>query len=156
MKLQCIRPRGVSPFGYCVSISAQKKLRFMNCPESAVKRCLGGRQSVGGDEAGGVTSIGEGAFKLCPNLTDVYCGGSESQWKQISIDPTDNGNAPLLGAAIHYNGAVPGSREPAAENPFADSIPASFRKRRLSGPMKRASSPARCSARPHHAPADRL
>lgn len=100
----------------------------MNCPESAVKRCLGGRQSVGGDEAGGITSIGEGAFKLCPNLTDVYCGGSESQWKQISIDPTDNGNAPLPGAAIHYNGAVPGSREPAAENPFADSIPASFRK----------------------------
>ena len=62
-----------------------------------------------------VTTIGEGAFYYCENLTDVYYGGSESQWKQIDIASTslwggtENGNAPLLSAKIHYNSPMPGT-----------------------------------------------
>lgn len=39
------------------------------------------------------------AFDGCSNLSDVYYGGSPSQWKQISIGEK---NEPLLGAVIHF------------------------------------------------------
>ena len=58
-----------------------------------------------------VTTIEYGAFYLCNNLKDVYYGGSESQWKQISIDSTDGGNDPLLNATIHY-ASTPTKPEP--------------------------------------------
>ena len=54
-----------------------------------------------------VTSIGDWAFYDCSSLTDVYYGGNESQWKQIKIDNTWNGNDPLLNANIHYNSPMP-------------------------------------------------
>ena len=62
-----------------------------------------------------VTSIGAEAFFNCTSLKDVYYGGSESQWEQISIDlsppyvddTVENGNAPLLSATIHYNSTGP-------------------------------------------------
>ena len=47
-----------------------------------------------------VTSIGNNAFRWCSNLADVYFGGTEEQWKKISIA---DGNDPLLNATIHYN-----------------------------------------------------
>ena len=57
-----------------------------------------------------VTSIGDGAFNehyfhgfggvLVFSLTNVYYGGSESQWGQIVIG---DDNVPLLNATIHYN-----------------------------------------------------
>ncbi len=47
-----------------------------------------------------VTSIGVYAFYNCENLTDVYYGGSEEQWKEISIEVC---NGCLLNARIHYN-----------------------------------------------------
>ena len=40
------------------------------------------------------------ASGTCGSLTDVYYGGSESQWKAISVSTT--GNADLTGASIHY------------------------------------------------------
>ena len=40
------------------------------------------------------------AFNNCPQLTDVYYGGNESQWKKIYID---SGNDYLKSATIHYN-----------------------------------------------------
>ena len=46
-----------------------------------------------------VTSIGDNAFYGCINLTDVYYGGSEEQWKTISIEYN---NGPLTNATIHY------------------------------------------------------
>jgi len=52
-----------------------------------------------------VTTISYEAFEECTNLTDVYYSGSESQWKSIDIDDSDNGNDPLLNATIHYNSA---------------------------------------------------
>ena len=47
-----------------------------------------------------VNSIGWTAFEACTSLTDVYYGGSEAQWNQISIDDF---NDELLYATIHYN-----------------------------------------------------
>ena len=70
-----------------------------------------------------VITIGGLAFLFCSSLTDVYYGSNESQWNQISIDssawalkPTENANAPLLNANIHYNSPSPSTRptEPSA------------------------------------------
>ena len=47
-----------------------------------------------------VTSIGDGAFWACSNLSDVYYNGTADEWEAIVIE--DN-NAPLLNATIHYN-----------------------------------------------------
>ena len=84
----------------------------------------------------GVTNIEPGAFYLCTkltnatipasvneiwneafeksNLTDVYYGGSENQWKQIHIT-TDN--AMLTKATIHYNSTGTGTTPTPADPP---------------------------------------
>ena len=46
-----------------------------------------------------VKTIGYAAFVCCDNLTDVYYGGTQAQWQQISIDSY---NYPLTSATIHY------------------------------------------------------
>ena len=46
-----------------------------------------------------VANIGWGAFLDCPNLTDVYYAGTESQWNKITIEQV---NDPLLSANIHF------------------------------------------------------
>jgi len=53
-----------------------------------------------------VTSIGAQAFFSCYNLKDVYYGGSEADWANISISSTQNNH--LLDAVIHYNSDIPG------------------------------------------------
>ena len=47
-----------------------------------------------------VTYIGDSAFYRCPSLTDVYYGGSEAQWAQISIG---SWNDALTNATIHFD-----------------------------------------------------
>ena len=47
-----------------------------------------------------VTSIGNSAFSNCTNLSNVYYGGTETQWNAINIGTY---NAPLTTATIHYN-----------------------------------------------------
>lgn len=54
-----------------------------------------------------VTEIGYKAFVNCDSLTDVYYGGSETQWNAISINENDNGTAALKKATIHYNSTGP-------------------------------------------------
>ena len=56
-----------------------------------------------------VTFIGLMAFSDCDSLTDVYYGGSESQWKQLYIDEY---NDDLLNATIHYNSSGPDETNP--------------------------------------------
>ena len=51
----------------------------------------------------GVTSIGDYAFRECTSLADVYYGGSEAQWKTITIG---NYDWSLKNATIHY-GLIP-------------------------------------------------
>ena len=46
-----------------------------------------------------VTKIIYAAFKDCYSLTDVYYGGSENEWNEITIG---NSNEPLLNATKHY------------------------------------------------------
>ncbi len=47
-----------------------------------------------------VTKIESGAFYNCEALTDVYYGGSRSEWDAISIGTN---NEPLLNATVHFN-----------------------------------------------------
>lgn len=47
----------------------------------------------------GVTAIGEYAFSGCDSLADIYYGGNEDQWKQISIA---SHNEALGRARVHY------------------------------------------------------
>jgi hypothetical protein len=47
-----------------------------------------------------VNSIGEDAFFMCTDLTDIYYGGSKNNWNATSID---TGNTPLISATVHYN-----------------------------------------------------
>lgn len=54
-----------------------------------------------------VTEIGYKAFVNCDSLTDVYYGGSGTQWNAISINENDNGTAALKKATIHYNSTGP-------------------------------------------------
>ena len=51
----------------------------------------------------GVTSIGYGAFYGCRSLTDVYYGGSENQWGEISFGSS---NDPLLKADVYCSNAA--------------------------------------------------
>ena len=77
-----------------------------------------------------VTSIDMVAFQECTSLKDVYYGGSESQWEQITIGED---NEALTGANIHYNSAAPSagttpepSPEPTpAPSPDPDPAPSS-------------------------------
>ena len=46
-----------------------------------------------------VTSIGQYAFSYCTSLTDVYYGGTQQQWNQITIDSF---NEYLTNATIHF------------------------------------------------------
>lgn len=56
-----------------------------------------------------VTGIGMYAFSGCSNLKDVYYGGSEEQWGNISIGGE---NGCLTNAAIHYNSTdIPSSSD---------------------------------------------
>lgn len=50
-----------------------------------------------------VTSIGKGSFINCTGLSDVYYGGTEAEWKAISI-AADNG--PLNSATKHFSSAL--------------------------------------------------
>lgn len=47
-----------------------------------------------------VTSVDDYAFWQCFDLVDVYYGGSEEQWEDVTIETH---NAPLTSATIHYN-----------------------------------------------------
>ena len=49
-----------------------------------------------------VTSIGDGAFSYCDNLTTVYYGGTASEWDEITIGY----NYELTFATIYYYSAT--------------------------------------------------
>ncbi|MCR5178711.1 MAG: leucine-rich repeat protein [Lachnospiraceae bacterium] len=55
-----------------------------------------------------VRSVGAGAFGGCTKLETVYYGGSEEDWKKVSIG--DN-NKPLLDATVKYNTKRAGSSD---------------------------------------------
>lgn len=65
----------------------EKNLKSVTIPDSVIK-------------------IGMGAFYECTNLKDVYYNGTQTQWNKISIDNTENCNAPLLNASLHFNGTT--------------------------------------------------
>ena len=46
-----------------------------------------------------VTSIGNYAFYNCSALTDVYYGGSEEEWNNVTIATN---NTPIQNATIHF------------------------------------------------------
>jgi hypothetical protein len=57
-----------------------------------------------------VQSIGAGAFDGCQNLNQVYYGGTQAQWAQITIGER---NSQLSAATVHFEQEMPyGSEEP--------------------------------------------
>lgn len=54
-----------------------------------------------------VTLVDYAAFRNCDQLTDIYYGGTQEQWKAINIDDTIDGKGPgngaLFTATVHYN-----------------------------------------------------
>ena len=73
-------------------------------------------------------TIGSCTFSACDHLTDVYYGGTQAQWKQISVssEPDEgsngripNGNIQLQRATIHYQTAM-------ADTGFSDVIPSDY------------------------------
>lgn len=50
-----------------------------------------------------VTLVDRRAFELCYNLSDVYYGGSEAEWRQVRVDGYMDLNSDLLNAAVHCN-----------------------------------------------------
>ncbi len=66
-----------------------------------------------------VTSIGDFSF-YCPNLTDVYYGGTKTQWNEILIGKH---NEYLANATIHFfDPDTPPSEEPKEDDDFKDSV----------------------------------
>lgn len=53
-----------------------------------------------------VTSIGNAIFAGCLSLTDIYYGGSESQWEQTNVNKT---TMDMRNPIVHYNSSGPGS-----------------------------------------------
>ena len=80
-----------------------------------------------------IEKIGQLAFLYCTTISDVYYGGSESDWAAIEIGI---GNDSLLNATIHYAGGAGTSAAPAAVEdapptatqyvPYREEIPASL------------------------------
>ncbi|MBQ7714790.1 MAG: leucine-rich repeat protein [Clostridia bacterium] len=53
-----------------------------------------------------ISSVGENAFAGCAGLTDVYYGGDQTEWNAVDVHNTQNGNAPLLDAVMHFTYTV--------------------------------------------------
>lgn len=65
----------------------------------------------------GVTSIGDSAFDSCNALKTVYFGGTQEQWKNISIGIN---NDYLLNAEIIFLGVPEEPEEPSTEEPSTE------------------------------------
>ena len=104
-------------FGYCsglTSVTIPDNVAFID--NYAFNGCDGLMRV---DIPASVTSIGFQAFHTCRGLTDVYYGGTETQWGDISIG---EGNAPLTNATIHYQTDPTPDLNP-APNPTPDPEP---------------------------------
>ncbi len=99
-------PEGVTNIGNSAFIDCDS-LISITLPESVTN--IGGNAFAGCDSLTSVTlpqgleTIRGFAFEGCTNLTDVYYGGTEEQWGNISID--EEYNQALLNAVIHFESA---------------------------------------------------
>ena len=99
--LGSVKEIGVGAFSGCFSLTGVTIPEGMKAiRESAFARCTGLR-SVTIPKS--VTTIEWGAFEACDALLDVYYAGSKADWERINIDEY---NAPLIDAAIHYDGST--------------------------------------------------
>ena len=99
--LGSVKELGVGAFSGCFSLTGVTIPEGMKViRESAFSRCTGLR-SVTIPKS--VTTIEWGAFEACDALLDVYYAGSKADWERINIDEY---NAPLIDAAIHYDGST--------------------------------------------------
>ena len=98
---------GMFAFSDCTSLTSVTIREGVTSIEGSVFQFCDGLTSV--TIPASITTIGVVAFDS-KNLTDVYYGGSESQWKQIKFIA---GNDRLLNANIHYNSAGPAPSMPA-------------------------------------------
>ena len=99
--LGSVKEIGVGAFSGCFSLTGVTIPEGLKkIPASAFSSCTDLR-SVTIPKS--VTTIEWGAFEACDALLDVYYAGSKADWERINIDEY---NAPLIDAAIHYDGST--------------------------------------------------
>ena len=86
-------------------------LRYLIIPDGVYEIAYGMLNGCSGLEyvqiPSTVTSILSTAFYNCGSLSDVYYGGSQSQYNEIDIASPDKYNQSLRYATIHYNSKAP-------------------------------------------------
>jgi len=97
---------GISTFAFCRSLtSVTIGNSVTRIGESAFEGCYRLTSMTITDS---VTMIGDSAFDSCSSLTDVYYGGSEAEWKKITINSS---NYYLTSATIHHSSPMPVSAD---------------------------------------------
>ena len=90
-----------SPFQYCGTLEQGIRLTIGDGVESVPNYIFSGCSNLTSVTIPiSVTSIGTKSFDNCPALTDVYFGGSQSQWNAIDI--AADGNDALRNATIYF------------------------------------------------------
>ena len=85
-------------FAYCDELTHVKLSQSLSCiEEAAFIRCTG-LTSI--EIPRSMTEIKSKAFSDCDALTDIYYGGSQEEWKAISVGAE---NDALRNATLHYN-----------------------------------------------------
>ena len=96
---QTLRSIGVEAFGDCWS------LEKITIPEGVTTIPDGAFRNTAIKEVRipvSVTQIGYWAFKYCEELQKVYYAGTEDQWKAVSVDNKEDGNAFFLNAEFIF------------------------------------------------------
>ncbi len=88
---------GACAFAYCLSLASITIPENITSIDVKVFMCCESLGNITIPKS--VTSIGDGAFYGCANLLDVYFGGSQTQWNEITVD---YGNESLTNATIHF------------------------------------------------------
>lgn len=102
---------GTSVFSRCTSLQmVTLPAGLKNIPNSTFSSCSG---LLDISIPSSVTSVGYSAFNGCNSLSDVYFGGTEDEWNQVSIDNSYGNNNALTNARKHF------STTPTPSNPTA-------------------------------------
>lgn len=111
--------KGVKTIGEAAFMEAQK-LKILNLPEGVTSigaECFSTNGLTTVILPASLTKIGDGAFRGCESLTQVYYGGTQAQWEAIEILNNNGRDEDLLNATRHYSHVHTWGAGSAIENP---------------------------------------